>query len=167
MGFNSVFKGLKTTNECKRFPIKFTFCIKRTSILRILFCKYWPDDGRLSSKLVANNSIGIWLCQTDYIFKFILLIRFKRYGMSSTKITSFIVYACCSARQNMNIIVKHFFWILMLFTTGLCRFWAWQYRLESRELQEIFSLTWELSRSSLVSNKHPTRALSLGVKRPL
>jgi hypothetical protein len=40
--------------------------------LNMYFCKYWPDDGLLRPKLVANNriltKINIQLCQKEYIF---------------------------------------------------------------------------------------------------
>ena len=35
------------------------------------FCKYWPDDGPLRPKLVANSNITmnvIQLCQTEYMY---------------------------------------------------------------------------------------------------
>ena len=35
------------------------------------FCKYWPDDGPLRPKTVANSNITInvtLLCQTDYLY---------------------------------------------------------------------------------------------------
>lgn len=40
--------------------------------INMYFCKYWPDNGLLRSKLVANNEIirqiNIQLCQKEYIF---------------------------------------------------------------------------------------------------
>jgi len=39
----------------------------------LCFRKYWPDDGLLSPKLIANNRNNKrerQLCQTEYIFHF-------------------------------------------------------------------------------------------------
>jgi len=45
-------------------PIKWTFvyCMQQNfKFLFFFFCKYWPDDGLLRPKLVANNRILIYL----------------------------------------------------------------------------------------------------------
>ena len=46
---------VKTNKECKLDPIKFMFLYYMHQHFKF-FCKYWPDDGLLSLKLVVNNN---------------------------------------------------------------------------------------------------------------
>ena len=51
----------KTVKECKWDPIKLIFMYYNvcTAFLSFFFCIYWPDDGPLRPKLVANSNIAI------------------------------------------------------------------------------------------------------------
>ena len=61
----------------------------------LCFRKYWPDDGLLRAKLIVNNRNNKrkrHLCQTEYIFNFILILYFKHNGISSAKFCSIAVF---------------------------------------------------------------------------
>ena len=52
---------------------------------KFFFCKYWPDDGLLRPKLVANSriiiEINLQLCQTKYIL-ISLMYQKMRFGFT-------------------------------------------------------------------------------------
>jgi len=61
----------------------------------LCFRKYWPDHGLLKAKVIANirnNKRKRQLCQTEYIFNFILILYFKHNGISSAKVCSIAVF---------------------------------------------------------------------------